>query len=193
MKSVQIQSFFWSVFSRIRTEYGEILRISRMQPECEKIRTRKKLRIRSLFMQCHFQNLVTDLSIFSHPNDPLAPVILIFYIFSIGYSIIRLHKTNFPVFFYKKQSLLRQTYDDNFILKICLVITPKMLRTLAFNIFNISCRKTMKPIEPNDLRLFRTLHYTALHFRDDFLYVYWCRLNLVYWVKCKSSPVAVMM
>ena len=28
MKSVQIRSFFWSAFSRIRTEYGEILRIS---------------------------------------------------------------------------------------------------------------------------------------------------------------------
>ena len=28
MKSVQIRSFFWSVFSRIRTEYGEMLRIS---------------------------------------------------------------------------------------------------------------------------------------------------------------------
>ena len=28
MKSVQIRSFFWSVFSRIRTEYGEIRRIS---------------------------------------------------------------------------------------------------------------------------------------------------------------------
>ena len=27
VKSVQIRSFFWSVFSRIRTEYGEILRI----------------------------------------------------------------------------------------------------------------------------------------------------------------------
>ena len=26
MRSVQIRSFFWSVFSRIRTEYGEILR-----------------------------------------------------------------------------------------------------------------------------------------------------------------------
>ena len=26
MKSAQIQSFFWSVFSRIWTEYGEILR-----------------------------------------------------------------------------------------------------------------------------------------------------------------------
>ena len=28
VKSVQIRSLFWSVFSRIRTEYGEILRIS---------------------------------------------------------------------------------------------------------------------------------------------------------------------
>ena len=38
VKSVQIRSFFWSVFSRIHTEYGEILRI---QSECGKIRTRK--------------------------------------------------------------------------------------------------------------------------------------------------------
>ena len=28
VKGVQIRSFFWSVFSGIRTEYGEILRIS---------------------------------------------------------------------------------------------------------------------------------------------------------------------
>ena len=28
MKSVHIRSFFWFIFSRIRTEYGEILRIS---------------------------------------------------------------------------------------------------------------------------------------------------------------------
>ena len=60
VKSVQIRSFLWSVFSHIRTEYGEILRISpysvRMrentdqkklrislciQSECGKIRTRK--------------------------------------------------------------------------------------------------------------------------------------------------------
>ena len=38
MKNVQIQRFFWSVFSRIRTEYGEILRI---QSDCGNIRTRK--------------------------------------------------------------------------------------------------------------------------------------------------------
>ena len=47
MKSVQIRSFFWSVFSHIRTEYGEIQSISRhstsfrIQSECEKIWTRK--------------------------------------------------------------------------------------------------------------------------------------------------------
>ena len=43
VKSIQIRSFFWSVFSRIRTEYGEILRTLRSQSECGKIRTRKNL------------------------------------------------------------------------------------------------------------------------------------------------------
>ena len=38
VKSVQIRSFFWSVFSRIWTEYEVSLRI---QSECGKIRTRK--------------------------------------------------------------------------------------------------------------------------------------------------------
>ena len=41
MKRVQIRSFSWSVFSRIRTENGEIRSISRIQSECRKIRTRK--------------------------------------------------------------------------------------------------------------------------------------------------------
>ena len=42
VKSVQIRSFFWSVFSRIRTEYGEIHEVSlRIQSECGKIRTSK--------------------------------------------------------------------------------------------------------------------------------------------------------
>ena len=38
VKSVQVLSVFWSVFSRIRTEYGDLLRI---QFEYGKIRTRK--------------------------------------------------------------------------------------------------------------------------------------------------------
>ena len=37
VKSVRIRSFFWSVFSRIKTEYGKILSI---QSECGKLRTR---------------------------------------------------------------------------------------------------------------------------------------------------------
>ena len=43
VKSVQVRSFFWSVFFRIRTEYeryGEIRSISLIQSECGKIRTR---------------------------------------------------------------------------------------------------------------------------------------------------------
>ena len=34
VKSVQIRSFFWSVFSRIRTEYREILRIWTLFRQC---------------------------------------------------------------------------------------------------------------------------------------------------------------
>ena len=57
MKSVQIRSFFWSVFSRIRIEYGEILRIGEiLQSECGKIQSRKKFRIWTLFTQYPFIN-----------------------------------------------------------------------------------------------------------------------------------------
>ena len=41
VKSVRIRSFFWSVFSRIRTEYGDLRVHLRIQSECGKIRTRK--------------------------------------------------------------------------------------------------------------------------------------------------------
>ena len=40
VKSVQMRSFFWSVFSRIRTEYGYGVFL-RTQSECGKIRIRK--------------------------------------------------------------------------------------------------------------------------------------------------------
>ena len=40
-ESVQIRSFFWSVFSPIRTEYGEIRLISPYSVRMRKIRTRK--------------------------------------------------------------------------------------------------------------------------------------------------------
>ena len=51
VKSIQIRSFFWSVFSRIRTKYGEILLSLCIQSECGKIRTRKNSRFRH-FSRC---------------------------------------------------------------------------------------------------------------------------------------------
>ena len=51
MKSVQIRSLFWSVFSRIRTEYGEILRISPYAVQMQENIDSKKLRIWTLFTQ----------------------------------------------------------------------------------------------------------------------------------------------
>ena len=56
-KSVQIRSFFWSVFSRIWTEYGEILRISPYSVRMRENTVQKKLRIWTLFTQCLFINL----------------------------------------------------------------------------------------------------------------------------------------
>ena len=41
VKSIQIWSFFWSIFSRIRTEYGEIRSISPYSVRIREIRTSK--------------------------------------------------------------------------------------------------------------------------------------------------------
>ena len=46
-----IWSFFWSIFSRIRTEYGEILRISPYSVRMRENTDQKKLRIWTLFTQ----------------------------------------------------------------------------------------------------------------------------------------------
>ena len=51
VKSVQIRSIFWSVFSRIWTEYGEILRISPYSARMWENTDQKILRIWTLFRQ----------------------------------------------------------------------------------------------------------------------------------------------
>ena len=53
MKSVKIRSFFWSVFSRIRTEYGEVLRISPYSVRMREKTDQKKFHIWALFTQYH--------------------------------------------------------------------------------------------------------------------------------------------
>ena len=52
MKSVQIRCIFWSVFSRIRTEYGEIRSISSYSVRMRENTDQKKHRIWTLFTQC---------------------------------------------------------------------------------------------------------------------------------------------
>ena len=51
VKCVQIRSFFWSVFSRIQTEHGEIRSISPYLVRIRENTDQKKLRIWTLFTQ----------------------------------------------------------------------------------------------------------------------------------------------
>ena len=53
VKSVQIRSFFWSVFSRIRTEYGEIRTISPYLLRMRENTDQKTLRIWTIFTHCN--------------------------------------------------------------------------------------------------------------------------------------------
>ena len=60
MKSVQIRSFFWSVFSYIRTEYGDLG--STYAVRIQKNTDQKKLRIWTLFTQWCLQSKNSKLS-----------------------------------------------------------------------------------------------------------------------------------
>ena len=59
VKNVQIRSYFWSVFSCIRTEYGDLLRNTGIQENTEK----KQLRIWTLFTQCYEMSITALLLI----------------------------------------------------------------------------------------------------------------------------------
>ena len=52
MKSVQIRSCFWSVFSRTQAEYGDLLRKSPYSTRVRENTDQKKLRIWTPFTQC---------------------------------------------------------------------------------------------------------------------------------------------
>ena len=51
VKSVQIRGFFWSVISRIRTEYRETIHISSYSVRMREKKDQKKLRIWTHFTQ----------------------------------------------------------------------------------------------------------------------------------------------
>ena len=52
MKSIQIRSIFWSTFSRIRSEYEELLRISPYSVQMRENTDQKTLRIWTHFTKC---------------------------------------------------------------------------------------------------------------------------------------------
>ena len=64
VKSVQIRSLFWSVFSRIRTEYGEIRSISPYSVRMWENTDQRKLRIYYIFS--FLESLISNLVSFVH-------------------------------------------------------------------------------------------------------------------------------
>ena len=60
VKSVQIQSLFWTVFPRIRTEYGEIRSISVFSPNTKKYGPKKNFVFGNISRSVHFHELFED-------------------------------------------------------------------------------------------------------------------------------------
>ena len=57
VKSIQIRSFLWSVFSCIRTEYEDLLRKSPYSVRIQENTDQNKLHIWALFTQCLFREI----------------------------------------------------------------------------------------------------------------------------------------
>ena len=64
LESVQIRSFFWSVFSRIRTEYGEIRIISPYSIRMRENTDQKKLCSWTFFLSERFRSFEKSSSLF---------------------------------------------------------------------------------------------------------------------------------
>ena len=119
VKTVQIRSIFWSVFSRIRTKYGEIRSISPYSVRMRENTDQKILRIWTLFTQC----LVFALQIrkkkqWTSPNAFITP-------FSRFASIIQ-----------KSSKVQQQTFSNSFLKqnKICYKVLNLFKQQISFYI-----------------------------------------------------------
>ena len=72
MKSVQIRSFFWSVFIRIQTEYGDVLRIFPYSVQMQENTDQKKLCIWTLSAQSIEKHLGARLRIVTNRLNHLS-------------------------------------------------------------------------------------------------------------------------
>ena len=102
MESVQIGSFFWSVFSRIRTEYGEIRSMLSISPYSAWMRgntDQKKLHIWTLFKQqlanfngCKstiYNGVFKDVFSYFHDANKKGLLILILWYFQIDVKLLK--------------------------------------------------------------------------------------------------------
>ena len=60
MRSVQIRSFFYSVFSRIRTECGDLLCKSPHSVQIRENKDQEKLRIWTIYAQCYCKKILAE-------------------------------------------------------------------------------------------------------------------------------------
>ena len=130
VKKAQIRSFFWSVFSLIRTEYGKILCI---QCECGKIRTRKN----SVFG--HFSRSVLRCYISSDCYSSLQKYVWITIVIVTRFHLGRFESdfttyTKVPML-YTVQFFLTNLYDRSFVLSSKFIIFWYSILSLE-NIYN---------------------------------------------------------
>ena len=100
MKSVQIRSFFWSVFSRIRTEYGKILRISpysvRMRENMDQKNSRLML-LNKMLLRGFGDSSLTVWAKFDKQNKRISAVIKTM-ISTIKYNQVKFFQQNLLVY-----------------------------------------------------------------------------------------------
>ena len=107
MKSVQIRSFFWSVFSCIWTGYGDLRCKSPYSVRIQENKDQKKIRIRTLFTQCklkciwHKYTNYKKLKVTSSSGifKPYIIIVVIFcYLESENYKVLKFHVNNSSYF-----------------------------------------------------------------------------------------------
>ena len=133
VKSFQIQSFFWSVFSRIRTEYGEI-QCFLFSPNTGKCRPEKKILVWTLLTEWYIHTNYSKCSSF-----PKSTIILSNKSFAIFYSeflrvchsqlVLRCHKEIYSKIGSAKQPiaawstwliyLLSKKWCRHYLMKVC--------------------------------------------------------------------------
>ena len=84
MKCVQIRSFFWPVFSRIWTEYGEIRSISPYSVRMRENMDQKKLRIWTA-LEGSDDTIITNSDVDINDLDKLKTDVMSFIMFSYIY------------------------------------------------------------------------------------------------------------